>query len=225
MRFALAAFLVVAGLRADDVSCSASLAKLSNDSADDRERAARVLYERCSRSILRQDPETAAKLRKAVESGSGAPAIVLLGEFRDEKTLLTLRSVSSVKPVKLHQWSAPVPAPLAAAVALAHAGHPEDLASAVETKDLAQREFLLDTLSEIEPGPAMRKLAVNALSDEREIAGGVPGGAPLRRRLCDRAVDDFVSRLKLEFRLTPTRRYSAEALAKARTAILQALPQ
>jgi hypothetical protein len=135
-----------------------------------------MLYDHCSRKILTEDPAAAPALRKAVESGSGAAAILLLGNFRDVESIRTLRSIPTVKPVKLHLSSVPAPAPLAAAVALAHAGDPQPLELAVRTTNLAEAEFLLDALGEIEPGPAMRTLAVSALDDHREVAGGVPSG-------------------------------------------------
>lgn len=211
---------------ADEASCEAALAALASDSADTRERAARLLYDRCDRAILVRDPATAAALRKAVESGSGAAAILLLGHFRDAESIRALRSVPAVKPVKLHLASAPVPAPLVAAVALARAGQPGPLEAAVRTRDLAELEFLLEVLGEIEPGPAMRTLADAALADEREVAGGVPSGARPRRRLCDAAVDAFAARLGLDltFPLTPSRRYPPEHLAEAQAAIRRRLP-
>lgn len=210
----------------DEAECAASVAALASPSADTRERAARRLYERCDRAILDKDPATASALGKAVERGSGAAAILLLGHFRDAETLRVLRSVSSPKPVKLRLSSVPVPAPLVAAVALAHAGEPGPLESAVRTRILAEREFLLDILGELEPGPAMRTLADNALGDEREVMGGVPSGALPRRRLCDAAVDAFADRLKpkLSFPLAPARRYAPERLAEAREVIRQLLP-
>jgi hypothetical protein len=212
---------------ADDTSCRAALAALRSPSADDRERAARMLYDHCGRKILTEDPGTAPALRKAVEAGSGAAAILLLGNFRDAESIRTLRSIPTVKPVKLHLSSAPVPASLAAAVALAHAGDPQPLELAVRTTNLAELEFLLDALGEIEPGPAMRTLALSALDDHREVARGVPSGARPRRRLCDAAVDTFAARLKPElgFPLTPSRRYPPEQIAKARQSILELLPR
>jgi hypothetical protein len=214
-------------LPADEASCTAALAALTSTSADDRERAARTLYDNCSRTILTREPATAAALRNAVESGSGAAAILLLGNFRDADSIRALRSVPAVKPVKLRLSSPPVPAQLAAAVALAHAGDSQALGLAVQTKNLAELEFLLDTLRDMEPGPPMRTLAVNALSDEREVAGGVPSGARPRRRLCDAAVDAFAVRLDLkpDFPLTPSRRYPPEQVAEARKAILHLLPR
>jgi hypothetical protein len=211
----------------DEAACEASLAALSSASADTRERAARMLHERCSRSILVRDPATAATLRTAVESGSGAAAILLLGNFRDAESIRVLQSVPSIKPVKLRLSSAPVPAPLVAAVALAHAGQPGPLETAVHTRSLAELEFLLDVLGDFEPGPAMRTLADTTLADEREVAGGVPSGARPRRRLCDVAVDAFAARLRsdLGFPPTPSRRYPPERLAEARAAIQRLLPR
>jgi hypothetical protein len=89
---------------------------------------------------------------------------------------------------------------------------------------IAEVEFLLDALGEIEPGPAMRTLAVSA---HREVARGVPSGVRPRRRLCDAAVDAFAARLKPELGspLAPSRRYPPEQIAKAREAILELLPR
>lgn len=237
MRFSVGALFFLAGLRlalaapepppvAAEASCAAALVALTSASADARERAARTLHERCDRTILTKDPATAAVLRKAVESGSGAAAILLLGNFRDAESLRALHSIPTDKPVKLRLSSTPVPASLAAAVALARAGDPEPLKLAVQTRNLAELEFLLDALGDIEPGPAMRALAINALGDEREVTGGVPSGVRPQRRLCDAAVDTLAARLKLDldFPLTPARRYSPEHLAKVRAVILQALP-
>jgi hypothetical protein len=229
-------FLLIAGFSlpraeaepaADARTCAISRAALTSSSADDREHAARMLYDRCSRTFLTMDPGSAPALRQAVASGSGAAAILLLGNFRDADSIRALHSVPSSKPVKLHLWSAPVPAPLVATVALARVGEPGPLEMAVQRRSLAELEFLLDALGEIEQGAALTTLATNTLSDEREVTGGVPSGARPRRRVCDRAVDAFTARLKpsLDFPLTPTRRYPPEQLAQARTAILQLLPR
>jgi hypothetical protein len=211
----------------DEAACLAALVALAGPSADTREHAARQLYERCDRAILDRDPAAASVLAKAVERGSGAAAILLLGYFRDAESRRVLRAVPSTKPVKLHLSSVPVPAPLVAAAALAHAGEPGPLESAVRTQVLAEREFLLDVLGELEPGPAMRTLAESALGDEREVMGGAPSGVQPRRRLCDAAVDAFAARLKptLSFPLTPARRYAPEQLAEARAVIRQHLAQ
>lgn len=239
MKFSIGALIFTTGLGlalaapqppppADDESaCAASLAALTSTSADTRERAARTLYERGRRATLTKNPATAAALRNAVERGSGAAAILLLGHFRDAESIRALRSVPSIKPVKLRLSSAPVPAPLVAAVALARASDSGPLETAVRTTSLDELEFLLDVLGEIEPGPAMRTLADTALGDEREVAGGVPGGARPRRRLCDAAVDAFAARLRpdLDFPLTPARRYPPQRLAEARAAIQQRLPR
>jgi hypothetical protein len=211
----------------DEAVCSAGVAALASPSADTREHAARQLYERCNRAILDRDPAAASALAKAVESGSGAAAILLLGHFRDDESRRMLRAVPSTKQVKLHLSSVPVPAPLVAAVALALAGEPGPLDQAVRTEVLAEREFLLDVLGELELGPAMRTLAESTLGDEREVMGGVPSGVQPRRRLCDAAVDAFAARLKptLSFPLTPARRYAPEQLAEARAVIGQQLSQ
>jgi hypothetical protein len=209
----------------DEAACLAAVTALASPSADAREHAARQLYERCDRAILDKDPAAASALAKAVERGSGAAAILLLGYSRDAESRRMLRAVPSTKPVKLRLSSVPVPALLVAAVAMAHAGEPGPLESAVRTQVLAERQFLLDVLGDLEPGPAMRTLAESALGDEREVMGGVPSGAHPRRRLCDAAVDAFAARLKLRlsFPLTPARRYASEQLAEAHAVIQQHL--
>lgn len=204
--------------------CAAAARALGADSADERERAARRLYERCDDSAL-AGAGSAAALRKAVETGAGAAAILLLGRQRDAASIATLNSMAAAKPLKLHLWSAPVPAQAVRAVALARAGQPAELDGVLQTDDLAQRRFLLDVLGEIEHRPTLAQLADLALADAREISGGLPSGARPRRRLCDAAVDAFATRLNLSlpFPLTPARRYTRAQLAEARTAILDAL--
>src|SRR4051794_40413579 len=99
MKFSISVLIFAAGLRftlaaqqppphaADDAACATALAALRSPSADIRERAARMLYERCGRATLMKDPATAAVLREAVERGSGASAILLLGHFRDAESI------------------------------------------------------------------------------------------------------------------------------------------
>jgi len=198
--------------------CARSLSALSSDAADERERAARYLLENCDRVALARAPSAASQLRKAVELGSGAAPILLLGHYQDEASRRTLLNAQTSKPVKLRLDSHPVPASLVVAVALARSGDTQPLMKAIESSSLEERRFLLDVLGEIDLGLSLRALALKALTDEREVPGGVPSGATPSRRLCDVAVDAFTHRLTLElsFRLTPSRRYTPAQLAEVR---------
>ena len=110
-------------------------------------------------------------------AGSGAFAILLLGHFRDAESLRALRSVPTTKPVKLL-------ASLSAPRSLRRRSRPSPTSRGTRGPwsrpsgpgTSPKREFLLDVLGEIEPGPAMRTLADTALADEGQVAGGVPGG-------------------------------------------------
>jgi hypothetical protein len=176
---------------ADEASCKVALAALTSPSADDRERAARMLYDHCSRKILTEDPAAAPALRKAVESGSGAAAILLLGNFRDAESIRTLRD--SNEAGKTAPSSVPVPAPLAAAV---NTQEIRSLGTGRPNNKPAEAEFLLDALGEIEPGPAMRTSPSVPLTIIAE-RGGVPSGAQ-PASMCDAAVDAFAARPKPE---------------------------
>ena len=209
-------------------ACQALLGALADSSQDIRERAARGLY-RCDRSTLSQEVTAGPAIRRSVELGNGAAAAtLLLGYFPGDETTVALENVSETsKPVKLESWMTPVPATLAASVSLTRLQQPEGKDRLLETitrGTLGEQVFLLSVLSDIDDEDALRSLGAH-LSDQREIPYGVPSGATPRRRLCDMALDVFVTKLDLEldFQLSPSGRYSDAQLEKVKMAVEKAV--
>jgi hypothetical protein len=201
---------------------------LSSPDPDTRDRAARDLYLRCDRSVVTSSRELAEALTTIVRSGtSSAMPMMLLGHVQAGRAeLSTLLKAKPGPMVKLESWNKPVPAALAAAVALSRLGDPEgnrQLQHYAAQKDLPIREFLLDVAAELpdEKLPLLRPY----LDDKREITSGVPSGATPRRRLCDAAAVSFAKRLplKLEFPITESRQFTATELSTIRTAADTAL--
>lgn len=205
---------------ANERACGALARSLTDASADIRERAARLLFERCDLAAL--PVEAGSAVVKSLELGNGAAAsALLLGHFPGDRSLSVLRSyVDSPAMVKLQNWSAPVAVSLPAHVALLRLGMDDGrqgLAHAIDHGDLEQQVFLLQVLGEIDDRDTLRSLAGH-LSDTRDIGGGVPSGATPRRRLCDLAVDVFAEKLplSLSFERSSARRYSEVELAQMR---------
>jgi len=207
----------------EPAACEWLVGAMNDDSADIRERAARGAYQVCDESLL--PPSLADALTEGLgRSNRAAAAILLAGRFSGDRILDALLARADDDPaVKLHNWSAPVPASLPAAVALLRLGHEpaeQRLLDTVSNGELGQQVFLLQVLDEIQDADLLRALA-GLLSDRREIDGGVPSGATPRRRLCDLAVDAFAARfdLDLPFALAPSGRYSDGQIEEARQRI------
>lgn len=203
--------------------------QLGAPTADQRERAARALLERCERSRIGADSAAAARLRAMVDlRDASAAALLLLGDRPDEASRAALRAAAgSGLMVKLDPWLAPVPAALAAAVALARIGTDEDraaLAVAATQPALGERIFLLHVIGDVHAPSALRAM-FGYLHDTREIGQGLPAGASPRRRLCDLALDALVRRLHLQppFTLRLAGRYTATEIDGVEHAALAAL--
>jgi hypothetical protein len=72
---------------------------------------------------------------------------------------------------------------------------------------LAEREFLLSVLREIDSPKVLHALAAGTLDDTSQIGGAVPSGVQPQRRLCDLAVINFIKRLNLQVNLTVSDQY------------------
>jgi HEAT repeat protein len=202
-------------------ACAALVPALTSPSADVRERTARALHSACSRPGTEGIPNLEAALRQSVELGnSAAAALLMLGRFQDNENREFLKRCLPARTplVKLNPWSAPVPQGLAAAVAGVSAGVAEARPWLVEgLSDLAQAEFLASVLPDVTDLKALLSLLL-LLDNKQTIRSGVPSGAQPQRRLCDLAVDAFVTRLGLHpaFSLRTSDRYSDEEIAEVK---------
>ena len=206
---------------------------LGDQDAEIRERAARALYVAYQPSALARDKAVGPALRASVLAGNpSAAGLLLLGYFPDAENERALREVVDQfggELTKLSDSGPSVMAALPARIALSQLGDREAreaLLGVIDGASLAEAEFLLAALRDID-SPTVLHALKKTLDDEREIAGGLPSGAGPRRRLRDAAVDAFARRLKLKvaFRLHDSRRYSDEQIAQVRRLIDASLPR
>lgn len=198
------------------------------------------LQRRAAQALYQGDPARLAghaalgeALRAQVAGGApAAAAVLLLGYFPGAGAETALRGLRDRDPAalaELAQWGPTVPMALAVNVALSRLGDPRARAALLETIEqggLEELRFLLEVLREID-APELLHALKRTLDDTRTIAGGVPSGAQLRRRLRDAAVDAFVKRLDLavDFQLNPAGRYGDQQAAAVRRGIEAALPR
>jgi hypothetical protein len=226
--------LYLAGL--DHPAASPLLARLLADpDADIRARAADALFALPDPGgALNAVPSaTDALLADAAGGAPTAAQLLLLGYAGTEKAAAVLRPIvedGEAPPVKLYPWQRPVPAALAATIALSRRGDDAARDALLQRQPPLPPEemaFLLSVLPAIDSPAVLHHVAVLALDDEREIAGDVPSGAGPQRRLCDRAVDAFAARLDLglPFALNPAGRYDEAQRRAVRDAMTGTVPQ
>jgi HEAT repeat protein len=205
------------------------------DSAQDlRARAALALYEQYDPLQLAERPDIGEALRASIEQGSdAAAAILLLGYFPDEASLKTLQALdeqAGAAQTELAMWAPVVPVRLPAAVSLSRLGDRAGRLTLRQTStggSLAEREFLLSVLREIDAPDVLHALATGTLDDVSEIGGGVPSGVQPPRRLCDLAVISFVRRLNLpvKFTIDDHRWFTPAEIDMVREGIAGSLPR
>lgn len=224
----------LAGL--DHPATAPLLARLLADlDADIRARAADALFALPDPgSALAAAPSAMEAL--LADAAGGAPTaaqLLLLGYAGTDKAAAVLRAIvedGEAPPVKLYPWQRPVPAALAATIALSRLGERAARDALLQRQPPLPPEemaFLLSVLPAIDAPSVLHHVAALALDDEREIAGGVPSGAGPQRRLCDRAVDVFAARLDLTlpFALNPAGRYGEAERRAVRDAMTGTVPQ
>lgn len=178
-------------------------------------------------------PAAEALLAQAAGDAPTAAQLLLLGYAGTDKAEAVLRAIvedGETPPVKLHPWQRPVPAELAATIALSRLGDPAARDALLQRQPPMPAEelaFLLSVLPAIDAPAVLHHLAALALDDEREVAGGVPSGAGPARRLCDKAVDAFAARLdlRLPFALNPAGCYDEAERRAVREAMTGTVPQ
>ncbi|MCB1920028.1 MAG: HEAT repeat domain-containing protein [Candidatus Competibacteraceae bacterium] len=200
---------------------------------DIRARAALALYERQDPLQLAERPELGEALRASLDQGNdAAAAILLLSYFPDEanfKALEALRDRAGDAQTELASWAPVVPVQLPVAVSLSRLGDRAARLTLLQTSadgSLAEREFLLSVLREIDSLEVLHALA-SSLDDTHEIGGGVPSGVQPQRRLCDLAVVSLVKRLNLpvNFTVTDQQRFTSGEIDAVRQAIVSGLPR
>lgn len=206
---------------------------LTDASQDLRARAALALYERHDPIKLAQRPELGEALRASLNQGNdAAAAILLLGYFPGKTTetaLAALAERAADAGTELAAWTPVVPVRLVVQVIQSRLGDAKARAALLKTSvdgPLAERQFLLSALREIDAPELLHALA-QALDDPSEIGGGAPAGVAPKRRLCDLAVAALTQRLKLpvKFALNETRRFSPAEIASVRQLMAHALPR
>lgn len=211
------------------------MAKALGDSEPDIQiRTANALYVNYPRKLISSNQLIGTALRRSVETGNdGVSALFLLSYFpgvETEKVLKTLsKNKDSERLTKLFDWSPAVDVSLPTDVALARLEDLEsrnNLLELIESAKPEELEFLLEVIEEID-SPQILQLLKIALDDTREISSGVPSHARPKRRLCDLAVNSFVKRLKLKinFKLSDSQRYSKQQISKVRALIDNSIPQ
>jgi hypothetical protein len=202
---------------------------LRSEDTDAAARAAAALFDSGAAEQTLANPEAAQSLEQGVAGGArSAAAILLLAYTPGGGALLhKLFKEHGSDPVKLRDWSRPVPLRLAANVALSRRGDRDArrrLAEEIGGYPTAERVFLLDVMPYID-APELWGQMIGYFADESEIPEGVPAGAA-RRRVCDYALDAFAKRipLQLSFPLEPSGRYKQEQIEEARNAFEQRVP-
>lgn len=207
---------------------------LRDPSQDLRARAALALYERHDPLQLAERSGVGEALRASIDQGNdAAAALLLIGYFPDESNLKTLQMLNERAgnaQTELANWAPVVPVRLAAAVSLSRLGDQSGRLALLQTSaegSLADREFLLSVLREIDAPDVLHALAAGTLGDVSEIGGGVPSGVQPQRRLCDLAVDSFVKRLnlKIKFSIGDHRRFTPAEIDAVRQAMASSLPR
>ncbi|HOW76671.1 MAG TPA: HEAT repeat domain-containing protein [Candidatus Competibacteraceae bacterium] len=201
---------------------------------DIRARAALALYEQHDPVQWAKRPEVGEALRASVDQGNdAAAALLLLGYFPGEPTLKALKDLrkrAGDAQTELATWAPVVPVNLAIAVSLSRLGDQAGRLMLLQTSaegSLAEREFLLSVLRELDSPEVLHALAAGTLSDVSEIGGGVPSGVQPQRRLCDLAVVSFVKRLNLpvNFTVNDQRRFTPAEIDVVRQTIAGSLPR
>jgi HEAT repeat protein len=219
----------------DDPAAIPLLTQALGDPLQDiRARAALALYERHDPLRLAEQAKVGEALRASLAQGNDtAAAILLLSYFPDEtsmKALEALREQAGDAQTELATWAPVVRVQLAIAVSLSRLGDRAARLTLLQTSadgSLAEREFLLSVLREIDAPEVLHALAAGTLDDVSEIGGGVPSGVQPRRRLCDLAVVNFVRRLHLpvNFSIDDQRRFTPAEIDRVRQEITGRLPR
>ncbi|MDQ5908935.1 MAG: repeat protein [Pseudomonadota bacterium] len=201
---------------------------------DIRGRAALALYEQHDPLKLAERPEVGAALRASVDQGNdAAAAILLLGYFPGDASLKTVQALNERAgdaQTELATWAPVVPVRLPVAVSLSRLGDRAGRLTLLQTSadgSLAEREFLLSVLRELDSPEVLHALATGTLNDVSEIGGGVPSGIQPQRRLCDLAVVSFVKRLNLpvNFMVNDQRQFTPAEINAVRQEMVNRLPR
>lgn len=214
------------GSQPDATACQSLQAGLIDPSADIRLRAANALFWKCDRSTT---GKTAVKaLCRSVELGNAHAGAWLLLSYADAATAIPClkKPPRSGAMVKLAN-SNPVPAGLAARVALARLGDVGALVAlrkALEKPTLDEALFLLGALREIED-PASLAGVIKLLEDNTRQAPGPDFHTT--RAVRNVALEALVERfhLKPSFAIDPARRYSDTEVAEVRGGATRALSE
>jgi hypothetical protein len=131
---------------------------------------------------------------------------------------------------ELATWAPVVPVRLLTAISLSRLGDRAGRLTLRQTSaggSLAEREFLLSVLREIDAPDVLHTLAMGTLDDVSKISGGVPSGVQPPRRLCDLAVVSFVKRLNLQvnFMVNEPRWFTPAEIESVRQAMVGSLPR
>ncbi len=173
--------------------------------ADNRERAARILFRLCPRLAVNVEGGN-AKLRESIRLGNASSyAFALLSrsaiDIDQQFVAAHLNKASSM--VKAESWSRPVPLNVAATLAASVMNLPNgNAALSALLGEQRNAEFLATSISTTENRATLATLAP-LLLDRRAVTSGVPSHSKARRRVCDVAADQFVAALHLEREVAP----------------------
>jgi len=206
----------------DAAACQSIQAGLVDPSADIRLRAANALYWKCARGNIGQS--AAKALCRSIELGNAHAGVwLLLGYARPEDAKPCLgKPIRKGAMVKLGTATKPVPAALAARVALARLGDPSAIAAlreAFRSASLDEVLFLLAALRDVED-PASIQAAIKLLDDNKRQVPGADSHST--RTLRNAALEAVVERLHLKpsFPIDRGRTYSTAEIDEVRAASL-----
>ncbi len=207
-----------------------SLASLMADpDYDTRVRATEAVYSAVMTHGAPQDQAFADAVIAAIQGTPAAGALLLGGLVPGADAVLKAQA-GETRLVKLAASEPPVPAGVAATVALSLLGDAEArtrLERSIQAGDPAELEFYVTVMPMIDSPTILHALAAATLSNEAPVADGLPSGVEPSRRLADIATEAFVRRLDLDpgFELDETARYPQDARDKVAALITAAIPQ
>lgn len=196
---------------------------------DTRVRASEAVYGAVMTHGAPQDQAFADAVVAAIQ-GTPAAGALLSGGFVPDAEAALKAQVTETRLVKLAASEPPVPAGVAATVALSLLGDAEArtrLEQSIQAGDPAELEFYVTAMAMIDSPTILHALAAATLANEAPVADGLPSGVEPSRRLADVATEAFVKRLNLDpgFELDETTRYPQDAREKVAALISAAIPQ
>lgn len=194
-----------------------------------RERATQAVFSVVVAHGVPATPEFADGVVASMDEHPSGAALLLAGLVPKAGKLLSAHA-RDTHLVKTKNAGPAVPAATAATVALSLLGDSDArsrLESSIAEADANTLEFYLDVVALFDDPALLQTLARVTLANQTAVHDNLPSGVTPPRRLADRAVEAFVERLKIrpEFELQPTKRYSDKEIDQILQKVGDAVPQ